>query len=94
MNPEIISIILNAVFGLFILFGFLGGLVGLKKSLYNLVFFLFTVIAFFITTPISKLVLKININGSSIGQLISNTITSSLGSTVANNSLVTELSNS
>lgn len=86
MEPTLITLILNIVLGFFVLWGFLWGLKGLKKSTKSLIVFIVSVIiCLFITTPISKLVLGINIGGNTIEGTILEGITSSMGENLANN---------
>ncbi|MBE7082799.1 MAG: hypothetical protein E7378_03920 [Clostridiales bacterium] len=93
MTPQTVSLIINILFGAFIIFGFLYGLKGLKKSLYDFVFFILSLVAvFFLVTPVSNLALKISIGGTTIGQSIADAVTSSLGQEMAGSEIATTLS--
>lgn len=95
MNPGLITIILNVVFFAFLLFGFLGGLKGIKKATTNLISFIITTIAvIFLTVPISNLVLGIHIGELTIQETIAEAITSMFGESMAGNELVVALSDS
>lgn len=77
MDSNLLLIILNIAFVAILVFGFLAGLSGLKKSGLNFVFFLIATILTFIFTPlITKTVLQISITVDGTTQTISEYIVS------------------
>ena len=76
MNPQIINLIITAIIFAFLIFGFLWGFArGLKKSAFRGVWLIITLlIALFITQPIAKAIIGINISSLNI-QIDSKTAT-------------------
>lgn len=68
MNPQIINLIITAIIFAFLIFGFLWGFArGLKKSAFRGVWLIITLLlALFITQPIAKAVIGINISSLNI----------------------------
>lgn len=92
MNPSLITLIINLVLVAFVLFGFLGGLKGIKKSTFNLVVFLINlVIVFFITPLVSGLVLKISIQGKTINTHILDFVAGLIGEETAKSVFVQDI---
>ncbi len=92
MEPSLISLIIDGVFGVFILFGFLFGLRGIKKATKSLVTFIVNIIVVLIITPmVSKLLLGIKIAGLSVYERIYNVAKQAVGEELAANNIVQEV---
>ena len=92
MNPSLITLIINLVLVGFVLFGFLGGLRGIKKSTFSLVMFVFQLIVIFIISPIvSRSILTININGVNINNHIINGINDMVGPDASSSALAQDI---
>ena len=94
MNPELITLILNLVFGAFLLLGFLFGLKGLKKATTSLISFVVAMfVVLFLAMPVSNLVLNISMGEYTLHQTITNAISSALGETMMANEVVASIVN-
>lgn len=92
MSPEIITLIINVILGVFVLFGFLFGLKGIKKSTYSLCVLIITLIVVFIFSPmVTKALLKISINGEPIDEMLFGEISSAVGEDLSSTSLITNV---
>lgn len=92
MDSSLITLIINAVLGVFMLLGFLGGLKGLKKSTFNLVVFAITILlAFFLTPVFSNIALNIVIQGQTINGHIQKIIYDAVGADMASSDFVVSL---
>lgn len=92
MDFSIITLILNILLIVFIGFGFLFGLRGLKKATKSLVIFIVAMFIVFLISPaITGLLLNIKIDGMAIRQHISSAVVSAIGEEMANQSFVMEI---
>lgn len=94
MQPSLITTILNILFFAIIAIGFLFGLKGVKKAGYSLLMFVASfVVILFVMTPISRLILKIKINGSTLQNTISTAISDLMVEELAENDIIKSLIN-
>ena len=92
MDATLITLIINIVLAAVILFGFLGGLRGLKKSTFDLVVFIVQLlVVFFLTPVISNLVLNITIDGKTINNHILGFVNNLLGAETASSSFIKDI---
>lgn len=92
MNPSLLTLIINLVLVAFVLFGFLGGLKGIKKSTFNLVVFLINlVVVFFITPMVSGMVLKISIQGKTVNDHIMGFVAELIGEETAQTAFIQDI---
>lgn len=96
MDTKLISLILNIVFVLVLVIGFLSGLKGAKKSGLSLAFFVVgAILAFALTPTISKLVLNIQINvQNDQGEIVKQTINDFLASLINQSGLFSDIASS
>lgn len=92
MNPSLITLIINLLLVAFVLFGFLGGLKGIKKSTFNLVTFLIElVVVFFLTPVIAKLLLNISISGKTINAHIYDAVSGMVGADASSSEFIKDI---
>lgn len=92
MSPQLISTLINVAILALVLLGFLFGLKGAKKSVWGLCSFVIGFALALIFTPlVSKLILRISINGESVNTMIANAIIDALGEEYASNELIKEV---
>lgn len=91
MSPQLIVTLINVALLILVILGFLIGLKGVKKSLWGLGSFAIGFALVLIFTPLlSKLLLRISINGASLESTISTAIIDALGEEYASNEFVKE----